>query len=95
MLPCGLRKKNEEEVWSLVKIFKLMSIVPDVLFGGFLQNFRYSVVRGNNVAFEFTIVDFPLMNLDDLITVTKILCNVNGSKVAGENRSESLLGLLT
>ena len=37
--------KNEEEVWSLVKIVKLILIAPDSLFEGVLHNFRYNVVR--------------------------------------------------
>lgn len=62
--------KNEEDVWSLVKI---VSITPDALFKVILQNYRYSVVWENNVLFDFTIFDFLLMNLNYLITATKIL----------------------
>lgn len=73
--------KNEEYVWLLVKIVKVMKIERGVLFKGLLQNFHYSVFRANNVEFEFSIADFPLMNLNDLISVTKILINVNVSKI--------------
>lgn len=65
--------KNEEEVWSLVNIVKLISIAPDSLFEGVLQNFRYNVVRENSVLFEFTITDFPHMNMSDLITTVKLM----------------------
>lgn len=37
--------KNKEELWSLVKIVKLISIALDSLFEGVLHNFRYNVVR--------------------------------------------------
>lgn len=49
-------------------------------------------MRENNVAFEFTIAYFPMMNLNDLITVKKILCNVDVSKVAQENRNAFIIG---
>ena len=65
-------RKNEEEVWSSVKIVKVMTISRKNLFDGILQHFRYVVVRGNNVFCHFSIVDFPLMNLNDLVTVTRI-----------------------
>lgn len=60
--------KSGEEVWSLIKIVRVISIVLDVLFDRLMQNFCYYVVRANNVAFDFTITNFPLMNLYDLIT---------------------------
>lgn len=37
--------KTEDEVWSLVKIVNVMTIMPDVLFEGLLQKFRYVAVR--------------------------------------------------
>lgn len=72
---------KEEEVWSLVKIIKLVSITPDVIFEGVVQNYRYKVVRANYTLYKFTIVDFPLMNLNDLITVTKIMGDMNNDRV--------------
>lgn len=51
--------KNKEKVWSLVKIINLVSITPDALFEGVLQNIRYNVVREDNVILDFTIADFP------------------------------------
>lgn len=36
--------KTEEDVFSLVKIVKIISINLDTLFEGVLQNYRYSVV---------------------------------------------------
>lgn len=69
--------KSKEEAWSLVKIIRVISIVLHVLFEELMQNIRYFVLRSNNVAFEFTIIDFLLMNLNNLSTVLKILCNVD------------------
>ena len=57
-------RKNEEAIWSPMRIVKVMTIICDNLFEGLLQNFRYVVLRANNVAFEFTIANFPLMNLN-------------------------------
>lgn len=84
--------KSEEEVWSLVKIIRVMLVVPNVLFEGFLQYFPYSVVKENNVVLELTIAYIPLRNLNDLIIVSKILCNVDTSKVAEENSDVFVLG---
>lgn len=64
--------KNEDEAWSSVKIVKVMIVIHENFFEGLLQNFRYVVLRANNVVFKFTIADSTLMNLNDLITVTKI-----------------------
>ena len=63
--------KTEEEIWSLVKIVKVLKFSKDVLFKGVLQNFKIHFVRANNVSFEFSVVDFPLMNINDLINVSK------------------------
>lgn len=76
--------KSEEEVWLLVNIVKVLSIVPDVLFEGLMQNFQYSVIQANNVAFKFTTPDFPWMNLSDLITTMNILSQVDKSQISGE-----------
>lgn len=73
--------KKEEEVWSLVKIVKVLNISKDTLFEGLLENFRYHMVRANNVSCYFLVVDFPLMNLNDLINVLKILSYVNVLKL--------------
>lgn len=40
------------------------------MFEEVLQNYRYNVVSVNNVLFDFNIAEFPLMNLNDLITIT-------------------------
>lgn len=72
-------RKNKKDMWSLVKIAKIVSIAHDVLFEGVLKNYRYSVVRANNILFEFTIADFPLMNLNDLIMVMKLLGDLSKS----------------
>ena len=59
---------------------------------GLLQNFRYSVVRANNVEFEFSVADFSLMNLNDLISITNILINLDVSKIPETNRNDFILG---
>ena len=64
--------KNQVEVWSLVKI-KRVTTKKDVMFENLLQNFCYFVVRADNKPFDFSIADFPLMNLNDLIQVALIL----------------------
>lgn len=47
--------KREEEVWSLIKIVRVLNISKDVLFEGMLQNYGYHAVRANNVGFDFTL----------------------------------------
>lgn len=84
--------KSKEEAWSLVKIIRVISIVLHVLFEELMQNIRYFVLRSNNVAFEFTIIDFLLMNLNNLSTVLKILCNVDTWQVVEENRNALVIG---
>lgn len=84
--------KSKEEAWSLVNIFRVMWIVSNVFFKLFLHNFCYLVLWENNVAFELTIANFPLMNQNDLNTVSNFLCNVDASKVAEENRNVFVLG---
>ena len=84
--------KKEEEVWSLVKIVKVLNISKDTLFEGLLQNFRYYVVRANNVAFDFSMEDFTLMNLNELISVAKILSSVDVSKLQMTKKIDFLIG---
>lgn len=67
-------------------------IVLDVPFEGLMHNFCYFVIQSNDVAFEFTIADFPLMSLNDLITITNILCDVDTSQVAEENQNAFIIG---
>lgn len=54
--------KNESEVWSVVMIAKVMTILQENLFEVLLQNFHYVVLRANGVFCEFSIADFQLMN---------------------------------
>lgn len=82
--------KKEEEVWFLVKIIKLVSITPYVVFEGVIPNNRYKIVRANNSLCKFTIADFPVMNLNYLITITKILGDVNNDKV--QDRASNIIG---
>lgn len=49
--------KKEEEVWSSVKIFKVMNISREGMFEGLLHNFRYFMLKENNVACDFLIAD--------------------------------------
>ena len=76
----------------LGKSVKVLNISKDTLFEELLRNFRFFVVRANNVAFGFTRADFPLMNLNDLINVAKILSNVDVSKLQMTNKEDFLLG---
>ena len=85
-------RKKEEEIWSLVKIVKVLGITKDQLFKGLLQNFCFHVVRANNVAYYFTVADFPLMNLNDLICVSKNLSGVDASKLQVTSKEYFLLG---
>ncbi|KAL7609544.1 hypothetical protein Lser_V15G13888 [Lactuca serriola] len=75
--------KNPDEVWSLMKIKKVLTIKKDVLFEDMLQNFRYYVIKADNKQYDFTIVDFPLMNCNDLIQVALILKHMEENKLKG------------
>ncbi|KAL7604851.1 hypothetical protein Lser_V15G19577 [Lactuca serriola] len=75
--------KNPDEVWSLMKIKKVLTIKKDVLFENMLQNFRYFVIRADNKQYDFTIADFPLMNCNDLIQVALILKHMEENKLKG------------
>ena len=44
-----------------------------MIFEGVIQILKYSVIRSNGKISEFTIADFPIMNLYDLIQVALIL----------------------
>ena len=50
------------------------------------------VVRVNNVVYDFSITDFPLMNLNDLVIMTKILSNVDVMKLLENNKDDFLIG---
>lgn len=63
--------KKKEEIWSLVYFFKVLGITKDQLFEGLLKNFLFHIVCANNVACDFTMADFRLINLNDLIYVAK------------------------
>ncbi|CAI9263004.1 unnamed protein product [Lactuca saligna] len=65
--------KAPEEVWSLEKIKKVNSIKRDVIFENVIQNIKYSVIRSSGKTCDFTIVDFLLMNLYNLIEVALLL----------------------
>ncbi|CAI9280723.1 unnamed protein product [Lactuca saligna] len=82
-------RKNEKDMWSLVNI-KLISITHDTLIEGVLKNYRYSLVRENNVLFDFTITDFPLMNLVDLVMIAKILGDLIKSQI--HEKSSYIIG---
>ncbi|KAL7612549.1 hypothetical protein Lser_V15G06652 [Lactuca serriola] len=75
--------KNPDEVWSLLKIKKVLTIKKDVLFEDMLQNFRYFVIRVDNKQYDFTIADFPLMNCNDLIQVALILKHMEENNLKG------------
>ena len=44
------------------------------------------------MVFEFTVADFPQMNLNDLISIMKILINVDVSKIPKTNINGFILG---
>ncbi|KAL7586161.1 hypothetical protein Lser_V15G40639 [Lactuca serriola] len=75
--------KNPDEVWSLMKIKKVLTIKKDVLFEDMLQNFQYFVIRADDKQYDFTIADFPLMNCNDLIQVALILKHMEENKLKG------------
>ena len=50
------------------------------------------MVRANNVVCDFSIADFPLMNLSDLINVTKILSSIDVSNLQVNNKDDFLMG---
>ena len=57
---------------------------------GVIQNCQYKVVKANKVLFHFTIADFPLINLNDLITIAKIMGDLNNYQVL--DRSSYIIG---
>lgn len=75
----------------MVKIVRVLKISKDVLFKGVLQNFFYHAIRANNVAFNFSVADFPLINLNDLISVARILKGVDISNLQMKNKEEFLI----
>ncbi|KAL7591219.1 hypothetical protein Lser_V15G33877 [Lactuca serriola] len=86
--------KNPDEVWSLMKIKKVLTIKKDVLFEDMLQNFRYFVIRADNKQYDFTIADFPLMNCNDLIQVALILKNMEENKLKGSETDVFKVGFV-
>lgn len=84
--------KREEEIWSLVKIVWVLNISKDILFKGVLQNYLFCVVRANNIAFDFSVANFPLINLHDLICVSRILKEVDISKLQLKRKEDFLIG---
>lgn len=50
------------------------------------------MVIANNVTFDFFVADFPLMNLNDLINVTKILSHVDVSKLQKHKKDDFFIG---
>ena len=57
-----------------------------------MLNYRYHAVRTNNVAFDFSVADFPLMNVYDLISVARILKGTDASKLHLINKEDFLHG---
>lgn len=85
--------KTEDEVRSPKKIINLVSISKDVIFEDTIPNNLYKVIRLDNTPFDFTISDFPLMNLNDLITLAKIVGDINDDQLEYKAR-EMQKGLL-
>ena len=55
------------------------------------QNYRFYAVPANNVSFEFSVADFPLMNLYDLLIVAKILKSVDVLKLHITNKEDFMI----
>lgn len=51
-------RKEPEEIWSLVKIKKVIRITKDVMFENMIHNFSYHVVRVNIQVCDFSVADF-------------------------------------
>lgn len=68
-----------------MKIIKLVSITPNVLFEGVWQNVRFNVLRVNNVLFDLTIADFPIMNVNNIITTTKHMGDLIKSQIPNKS----------
>ena len=84
--------KDQEDVWSLVKIKRVLSITKDVMFEDMIHNFRYHVFRANNVSCDISVADFPLMNLNDLIQVALILKDMDASQLQATDKDVLRLG---
>lgn len=67
-----------------------MFVTPDTMFEGVLQNYRYTVVRANNILFDFTIADFPSMNHNDIIKISKILGDLTNAQI--QNKASYIIG---
>lgn len=73
--------QEEDKVWSLNKIVKLLNISKDMMFENAFQNIRFKVVRGEQVSYEFTVADFTLMNPHDFVVLVQILSKTNTKEV--------------
>lgn len=74
-------RKKEEEIWSMKKTMRLISISKDAEFEILLQNHRYKVIKADNSVCGFTIVDFTLMNLNDVITLASLVEQYNDGEI--------------
>ncbi|CAI9282257.1 unnamed protein product [Lactuca saligna] len=73
--------KIEEELWLLVKIIKFLSVTPDVILEGVLQNFCYKVVHANKMLFELTISYFPLMNVNVNVSTALLMDDLKNTDI--------------
>ena len=71
--------KLEEEVFSLMKITRVLGITKDVFLEGMLQNYRFHVVRSHNVTYDFSVANFSLMKLHDLLLAVLTMKSVDVS----------------
>ena len=85
--------KAPEEVWSLIKIKKVINMKKDVVFESTVQNIKYVVARANEKTCEFMIADFPLMNLYELIQVALLLKDKSFSYLQNIDPEEFKLGV--
>lgn len=61
-------------------------------FVGVLHSYHYQVVRTNNVIFNFSVANFPIKNMNDLISVAGILSNVDALKLQINNQEDCMIG---
>ncbi|CAI9271538.1 unnamed protein product [Lactuca saligna] len=82
------------EVYIMLKRqeHRLHEAILDVDRNNEKRNYRYITVRENNVVFDFSVADFPLMNVYDLLIVAKILKSIDYSKLQQGNKEDFMIG---
>lgn len=73
--------QDVDKVWSLKKNIKIVSITKDILFKNAFQNYRFKVVWGDQLNYEFTITYFPLMNPHDFVMLVHIMTKLSDKEI--------------